>query len=67
MPSRKCPNCGRENDQLTSYCENCMTELPPPDASGKVIICPECREENDYTEEYCLHCNEPLKPGQAGN
>jgi hypothetical protein len=44
-----------------------MTELPPPDASGKTIVCPECFFENAYTEEYCLNCNEPLKPGQAGN
>jgi hypothetical protein len=48
LPSKTCPQCGKEMFPDAMYCDNCGCAM--------FKKCPECKELNQVSSKFCNHC-----------
>ncbi|MEO0118632.1 MAG: FHA domain-containing protein [candidate division WOR-3 bacterium] len=62
--SIKCPNCGLENPNGTTHCQQCFSPLSPIEVKGtieeNVIKCPDCGTKNPPFAKFCGNCGKRL-------
>lgn len=74
----RCPSCGKSNNPLNQFCDDCGVELRRQTASSapqqrqttqQMILCPHCRAASPAGSKVCLRCGKPfpLSPGVVLN
>ncbi len=56
--TKRCPQCGFNNNASAKFCIGCGSPLSAAPASGK--ICPQCGTANTEDSAFCVECGTPL-------
>ena len=56
----KCPNCGAEVKEGSSFCGKCGSEIVANKREEQNKKCPNCGADNDPDAKFCENCGKPL-------